>query len=691
MEIEINKEPKKRAKQSDAKQLNLISQPFSLAKDLDLRQLFREIRNYLAGTAQGMTRDESLLIEVIKVLFCKIYSERHPKKADRLFRHSQDEPNKVTFERIKLLFSKVIENYPKVFDEYDKFKLDPSSTTYLVEKLQHVEVLNSSRDPIGDAFEIFINSSLRGAEGQFFTPRNAINLIVGMCNPKSSDRILDPACGSASFLVSALKYIEDVSVGKKMSLSIYGVDKDAFLAFVGRAHLSLLLDREAEIASQNSLLQFEKYQLNGPAWFKENSFDVILTNPPYGADIVVGDDNLKSQFELAFKWSFNKKTSNWERTSSLQKNPGPQVIFLERCLRLLKPGGKCGVVLPESMFCNPSYSFVTSFLLQNTKIVSVVSFPESLFKTSGKTGTHTKTMGIVFEKIESGKPVPKEHEIFFAEARWCGHDSRGLQIPHDDFPTILSNFVAFNKTEKRSVRRDHLGFSVKQSDIRNNILIPKYYDPELAQDINKLSVSHDLVRFGDLVQSGTLELCTGDEVGKLAYGTGNIPFVRTSDISNWEIKIDSKQGISQEHFSRLAKRQDVRPLDLLMVRDGTYLIGTTAIVTKTDLPLLYQSHLFKIRSADHKKMSPFLLLAILSSSIVQRQIQSFRFTQDIIDTLGNRVNDLILPVPKDLGLQNKVIKDVGEAISARCLAREAARLARMEVIGEVYTPNYQTI
>ncbi len=661
--------------------INQLSIPIFKEEEVtvDLRILFKEIRNYLAGTAKGMTRDESLLIELIKILFCKIYTERHPRKYGDQFTVAIDESEKDVTERMKSLFEVVVRAFPDVFKGYDKLKLDSSSVAYVTRKLEHVSILNSSRDPIGDAFEIFVNSTLRGAEGQFFTPRNAIELLVGICNPKSGEKILDPACGSASFLVTALKHLEK---SNSKEAKVYGVDKDSFLAFVGRAHLSLLINDSANVACQNSLLNFDAYQHDGPIWMKENQFDVILTNPPYGSDIVIGDDSIKSQFDLAFKWSLKKSTGTWERTNSLQKNPSPQIVFLERCLKLLKSGGRCGVVLPESMFCNPSYSFVTNYLTQNSRILAVVSFPESLFKTSGKTGTHTKTMGIVFQKLAPGETVSNKHQIFFAEARWCGHDSRGLAIPHDDFPTILKNYFKSSNEKTIKTARDHLGFLVPQASIKNNVLLPKYYDPELEGDVSRLSATHNLVKFGDLVTKGILDLSTGDEVGKLAYGTGSIPFVRTSDISSWEIKIDPKQGVSEEIASKLAKRQDVKPGDILMVRDGTYLIGTTAIITEHDLPLVYQSHIFKIRSNDHDKMNPYLLLAILSSSIVQRQIQAYRFTQDIIDTLGNRINELVLPVPKDMRLMAKVIKDVENAINARAEAREASRLARMEVIGE---------
>jgi type I restriction enzyme M protein len=116
-----------------------------------------------------------------------------------------------------------------------------------------------------------------------------------------------------------------------------------------------------------------------------------------------------------------------------------------------------------------------------------------------------------------------------------------------------------------------------------------------------------------------------------------------------------------------------------MVKDGTYLIGTCAMVSKYDAKIVYQSHLYKIRIIDKKVISPFILLAVLSSAPVQEQIKSKRFTQDIIDSLGNRIHDLILPIPKDNTLRKRIENNVKKALEDRMEARELARQACLDV------------
>lgn len=213
------------------------------------------------------------------------------------------------------------------------------------------------------------------------------------------------------------------------------------------------------------------------------------------------------------------------------------------------------------------------------------------------------------------------------------------------------------------------------------------YDPAVGATLERLSATHDLVSVQALLDDGTLEITTGHEVGKLAYGGGTVPFVRTSDISNWEIKRDPKHCVSDAVYESLAAKQDVRPGDILMVRDGTYLIGTCAFVTEYDTRIVFQSHLYKLRVKKSQRLSPYLLLAALSSEPVRQQIRAKRFTQDIIDSLGDRITELVLPVPKDEALRKRIIEMVERSIQERVESRELARRACVDLVRLAPTPS----
>ena len=145
-----------------------------------------------------------------------------------------------------------------------------------------------------------------------------------------------------------------------------------------------------------------------------------------------------------------------------------------------------------------------------------------------------------------------------------------------------------------------LGFTITLDAVRNRIFLPKYYAPGISQRLEDLATSHNLISIGELVESEHINLSTGDEIGKMAYGTGDIPFIRTSDIANGEIKTHPKQGVSEAVYEKYHEKQDVREGDLFLVRDGTYLIGQSCVVGSEDTPCLYQSHIIKIRVIDRK-------------------------------------------------------------------------------------------
>ncbi len=318
--------------------------------------------------------------------------------------------------------------------------------------------------------------------------------------------------------------------------------------------------------------------------------------------------------------------------------------------------------------------------------MAIVTMPEALFKTSGKGGTHTKVAVVLLRKE---RPPEAGYDIFMSQVKWCGHDSRGNPTRRlnrrtmemellDEVPLVPDRYRAAVGGDGT---RDHLGFSLHSSEIVNRVLVPKYYDPELQADLEALRATHDLVTLGHLRDQAAISMATGIEIGKMAYGTGTIPFIRTSDLSNWEIKADFKHGVSNEIYDEMAAKVDVLEGDILVVRDGTYLIGTSAIVTADDLPMLFQSHIVRIRVEDPELVNPWLLFAALNTPIAKRQIRSKQFTQDIIDTIGRRLSEVMAPLPRDKESAARIAAEMKEVIEGRARFRKRAKALALEAQG----------
>lgn len=175
----------------------------------NLKAVFRDIRNHLAGMTTGITRDEALAQELINILFCKIWDELNTEQKKMVaFRASLHEEASEVKHRILEIFSSVKSAaFEDVFAPHDSIRMDAESVRYIVGELQQYCLIDADRDAIGEAFEVFIGPALRGAEGQFFTPRNVVKMIVDIVNPQVGEKVLDPACGSGGFLITALEHV----------------------------------------------------------------------------------------------------------------------------------------------------------------------------------------------------------------------------------------------------------------------------------------------------------------------------------------------------------------------------------------------------------------------------------------------------------------------------------------------------
>lgn len=629
------------------------------------KDVFSDIRSYLAGRFVGSTRDEFFLEEIVKLLFCKYHFLRDPDSFDS---------NNISHS-YRACFRLVSGAYADVFEPDSELELDADSILYIDERLSHLDLGNMQRDVIGDAYELFMGSAVKGQFGQFFTPKNAADLLVSLVNPKPGEDVLDLACGAGGFLASAAAHVQASSPQTDMtdysSRHLFGVDKDLFLSRLARIRLASAYQTTGNIACADSLV-WSKDSIP----FADKQFDVILTNPPFGSNISAGSEETLRRFVLAKK--YRCRGDKYIPSDAVNNSVAPQVVFFEQCFNLLKNGGRLGIVIPESMISSRKYGYVTHYLLEHSQLKAIVGMPEALFKTSGRGGTHTKTCLVYLEKKE---PVSKEQVFFAAEAKWCGHDSRGREIPNDDLPTIQESWVRYQRGNLTD--ESELGCVADLKGLNGAILAPRSFTCTLGVSIEDKSDSYSFVTLGQLIDNGVIEASTGDEVGKLEYGTGNVPFIRTSDVANWRVAADSKHKISEKTYEALKTKQDVQVGDILMVKDGGYLIGTCAIITELDTKIVYQSHIYKFRVKNNEfGITPQYLLAVLSSNYLRSQIEAKTCTLDIINSLGNRHRELIIPIPKDKHLlqsiSDAVALSVERSVESRKLA--ASALTKVEIL-----------
>jgi type I restriction enzyme M protein len=418
----------------------------------NLKAIFKSIRNYLAGNSVGTRRDEALAQQLINIIFCKIYDEKFTKKEDIVsFRAGIDEDSDEVKQRILEIFSNVKKKYKEVIDLGDDISLDKNSITYIVGELQNYLLMESERDVISDAFETFIGHALKGAQGQFFTPRNVIKMIVDMMNPTEEDSIIDPACGSGGFLIESLRHVwnqiehkgnelgwsrVDIEQEKQLiaTNNFRGLDVDYFLSKVTKAYMAIVGDGKGGIFCEDSLEIPTKWKQKTKAKIALESFDLLLTNPPFGSKIKVTGESKLKQYDLGHKWKINKKENLWNKNKVKEKE-SPQILFIERCLQLLRDKGKMAIVLSEGIFGNEGETYVRNWLIKNTKVIAIIDIPIETFLPH----TGTKTSVLILQKLTK-ENIPEDYPIFMAIAEKCGHDRRGKEILEDDIKEIPHKF-----------------------------------------------------------------------------------------------------------------------------------------------------------------------------------------------------------------------------------------------------------
>ena len=340
---------------------------------------------------------------------------------------------------------------------------------YIVSELQKYSLLNTNIDIKGKAYEEIVGANLRGDRGEFFTPRNVMKMVVEMINPKMEERVLDSSCGTGGFLVTAMTHViaqleADFSeqlgcprkdwdndsirafndkISEMAAQYYYGFDINPDLVKATKMNMVMNNDGSGNILQTNSLLPPHEWSDEFRTKLAEalgvdkseirnhktiEFFNVIVTNPPFGSKIPVKDKNILEQFELAHIWENNKKTGVWTMTDRLQSSVPPEILFIERCTQLLVPGGRMGIVLPDSILGSPGLGYIREWLIKNHRIIGSVDLHVDTFQP--RNGTQTSVLFLQKKTQEQKDAEAKsgtmaDYNIFMAMVEKVGHDKRG--------------------------------------------------------------------------------------------------------------------------------------------------------------------------------------------------------------------------------------------------------------------------
>ena len=587
------------------------------------------------------------------------------------FRASEDDTDAEIKRRITALFTSVKHKYKDVLDDKDDISFDGHTLRYIIGKIQNYCLMDTDRDTIADAFEVFIGYSLKGSQGQFFTPKNVVKTLVTAMNPTTNDVIIDPSCGSCGFLVEALKHIwteiectaaeyewkEEAIAEEKKTIgikNIRGIEKDSFLTKVGKSYMAILGDGKGGIFCEDSLDLPQNWKSFSQQNVRLGTFTMSFSNPPFGKDIKVSGKEKLSQYTLAHKEYAKGK-------SKLEEEGNVSTLFLERNIQLLADDGKLAIILPETYFHAPKQKHVRQFLYKHN-IQWIFDLPHNTFRPHN----NAKCIAVIVQKNHE-----QQEYINMAVAEFIGHDHNGKPIyERNKEGTLTNNIKDDTKFIIDEVRRLNSSASVKpkytfkisaKAVMENDILVPRYYWSSKASEIKKKAKEQNikLVSIKQLIEDGVIQYFDGNGSPKSEFkGIGEYPYIRVKDIVNWQMYKDPTAFIPESAFKELYdEKKKLHPKDILYVRRGSYRIGSVAMVSPYDLDVILTREILVLRVVKEQNeygITPEYLLYALSHNLVQEQATNKVFIDTTLPNIANRWQELYIPIYEDKQVFNDI-------------------------------------
>ncbi|MER6047755.1 N-6 DNA methylase [Streptomyces sp. NPDC001793] len=442
-------------------------QRLRLAEPERLKAAFQRCHNYIHGN-EGMPKDAAFW-QFLYLLFAKMYDERvsrgtsHGRFRTGLKEMFEEDGRAAIAKRVRSLFEDVKIQYSEVFKPTDEITLSDQALAFIVSELAHYDLSASDIDAKGIAYQELVGTNLRGDRGQYFTPRVAVDLMVEMLDPKQDETVLDPTCGTGGFLQATLKHLRDgwkkeagtigfpdtkeeqVRYGDLLKeyaeKHLFGADFDQFLVRATTMDIMMLAQTTGNVFHMDSLA-FPRGHLSDVETAKKRiplgeTVDVLLSNPPFGADIPISDESVLGDFRQGIARSWGRDPVTGEPTASTTTTPrsmAPEQLFIQRAIEWVKPGGRIGIVLPNGILSNPGPTdeAIRRYILEHCWVLASVELPVETFIVDANVNILTtllflkrKTEQEVWNwRMKTEKPYP----VFMAVAEKVGFDRRGNEL-----------------------------------------------------------------------------------------------------------------------------------------------------------------------------------------------------------------------------------------------------------------------
>lgn len=596
------------------------------------------------------------------------------------FKFSLTAPNDddAEFSQIEESFSA----YKKEHSDYQsniQIELDPKSSVMVARSLLTFDLLSTDRDWLGDALEVFRSTAAKRLGGQFFTDQRVTDFAINLLGFEPSKHVfVDTCAGTGGFLIAASKKISTSKTAKEKG--IFGIEIDPKLSHLANATLKHLRPNQTPKVYNADSLHDRGWTSETSSKVNEKVVDMIASNPPFGIKITIKDPKIIDSYDLSRIWT--SQEDGWERTSRVTFR-APDILFLERNLKLVKPGtGRIALVLPYQILSGPRTGYVREWLLRHARLLAVVDLPDDTFQPW--TGTKTALVMAERREVPLEKWEPEDYPIFMAVSEHIGHDRRGKPVLDEngaiytDLPDIQETYqdwLASGRLENPSSK----GFVISASEIgkENDLRInASFFNPKASQlrdefVIGKSTNNYEVRRFGDLVEA---IVCPGRFKRKYVdTHVEGIPFLGGSNIVQFSVQTKKFLAKDDPHLSDLI----VKAGWLLVTRSGS--TGIVSSVPKTWDGVAMSDHVIRIVPKENSEIPIEYLEAYLRSELGQKLISAEVFGSVIDEITPGQIAALPVPIPKNEATLASIVSTQKKANSGR----EAAANSTVRAVEEI--------
>jgi len=676
-----------------------------LRRPSDPRALLRLCHNKLHG--RGIDGDEEdLTMDMVRILLAKAQDElaAGPRRDFSVGPGELDsaEGREAVAARVQRLFRAFADDNPGVFGPHERIGVSPAAIAEVVAVLQPYELMTRLEDAdgwdvMGSAYEQYTAAHLKRQRGQFFTNRLLVELMVGVLDPAPDVTALDPAGGSGGFLTGVLRHVRRKVIDRPGSAPakerrLRSVGERLFLVeasprLVKIAKTAMLLDGSghAGMTRGDGLGPYEALDDRIRARCGRGRPTLILTNPPFAGqgEGLVTDPAVLGRFALA---------------RGLEGAP-PEMLFFERCLDWLAPGGHLAIVMPKSFLDTATYRPARELLFRRAELLAVLNCHRNTFQPD----TGVRTCVVFLRKLEAGEAPPAEHDVFMAISRKIGRDSEGRpifkidpdgetteEIDHD-LDEILADWraAAAGAFESSGYR-----FLVPRADLDAALNInPQRYLPHLNESLREIQAMDG--RDGWTVTSLS-QIAQGVTIFKgprlrteplLVEGPAEAAEVEAYYTPSAVLQ-DRRDGVKWLDLARATVRQRrafdkvrVQRGDLLITRSGS--IGRVAYVTSRLDGALVSDDAIRVRIRNEDLRA--YVFAFLQSAHAQDQLRRNEYGAVQQHLEPHHVSDLLIPIPEDWARVQGAVDAAKEHFASKEEA-EAASERMAGAIAEVIAP-----